>query len=138
LRLQAQAGSSFFEGNRMHELGIADSIVRTVLDEIRKRKLGRVTAVGVRIGELTDVVPEALEFGFEAIARGTLLAGTKLKIEQVPLKGVCQGCHKDIAIERFLFVCPHCNGSDIAVTSGEELDLTYIEADDMASEGMSG
>ncbi|MGD8605331.1 MAG: hydrogenase maturation nickel metallochaperone HypA, partial [Anaerolineales bacterium] len=65
----------------MHELAIADSIFRTVLAEIDKNGYARVSAIGLRIGLLTDVVPEALTFGFEAIARGTSLEHTGLKIE---------------------------------------------------------
>jgi len=114
----------------MHELAIADSIVNTILEEAKKQNLGSVVAVGLRIGALTDIVPEALEFGFSAITDGTLLEGTKLKIESVPVKGMCNGCGKTFEVKRFCFVCPECNASDIKVDQGQELDIAYIEVND--------
>ncbi|UCG61124.1 MAG: hydrogenase maturation nickel metallochaperone HypA [Candidatus Zixiibacteriota bacterium] len=51
----------------MHELAIANSIMNTVLTEADKQNLKSIIAVGLRIGALTDVVPEALEFGFGAL-----------------------------------------------------------------------
>ena len=114
----------------MHELAIANSIVNTVLEEAKKQNFGSVVAVGLRIGALTDVVPEALEFSFSAITAGTLLEGTRLEIEDVPVKGACNGCGKTFEVERFCFVCPECSASDIKVERGQELDIAYIEVDD--------
>ena len=114
----------------MHELAIANSIVNTVLEEAKKQNFGSVVAVGLRIGALTDIVPEALEFGFSAITAGTLLEGTKLKIENVPVKGACNACGKTFEVKQFCFVCPECDAPDIKVEQGQELDIAYIEVDD--------
>ena len=48
----------------MHELGIANSILDGVAKEIERRPGSRPTRVGVRIGELAGVDPDALRFGF--------------------------------------------------------------------------
>ena len=114
----------------MHELAIADSIFRTVLAEIDKNGYARVSSIGLRIGLLTDVVSEALTFGFEAIARGTPLEHTRLEIERIPIIGRCRTCGSENQIERYLFVCPHCGSRDIDMIQGGELDIAYIEIDD--------
>ena len=114
----------------MHELAIADSIFRTVLAEIDKNGYARVSSIGLRIGLLTDVVSEALTFGFEAIARGTPLEHTRLEIERIPITGRCRTCGAENQIERYLFVCPHCGSRDIDMIQGGELDIAYIEIDD--------
>ena len=114
----------------MHELAIAESIVKTVHDQIERNGLGKVLAVGMRIGDLTDVVPEALEFGFEAITRDTVLGDAKLLIEKVPIQGRCRGCGNDFQICDFTFICPSCDSRDIDLTHGNELDLAYIEVAD--------
>ncbi|MDH4158386.1 MAG: hydrogenase maturation nickel metallochaperone HypA [candidate division Zixibacteria bacterium] len=114
----------------MHELGIADSIVKTVLKEMEQRKLKHLQAVGVRVGVLTDVVPEALEFSFQAITNGTPLSSARLKIEQVPLRAKCRACGKEAEIEQFLFVCPHCENRDLEIIQGDELHIDYIETSD--------
>ena len=114
----------------LHELAIADSIIETVLAEISERNYATVIAIGLRIGELTDVVPEALEFGFEAITAGTSLEKTKLVIEKTPITGSCRSCSKTFAIHDFAFVCPECGATGVDIVKGNELDIAYIEVSD--------
>ncbi|NIR49171.1 hydrogenase maturation nickel metallochaperone HypA [candidate division KSB1 bacterium] len=114
----------------MHELTIANSIVSTVMEEIDRRDLPPVERIVVRIGALSDVVPEALQFNFEVITNDTVLANTELEIEHVPLEGTCRMCHHDFAVDDFMFTCPSCHSTDIRVTQGEELDIAYLEVAD--------
>lgn len=114
----------------MHELAIANSIVATVLKETEEKKLGPVIAIGLRIGALSDVVPEALEFGFTAITTGTSLEGAKLEIESVPVRGRCAECESTFDVHGFAFICPDCNSSRTSVEQGLELDIAYIEVED--------
>ena len=48
----------------MHELSIANAILDAVRKERERLNGARVIKVGVRIGELAGVDPEALSFGF--------------------------------------------------------------------------
>ncbi len=114
----------------MHELAIAESIIKTVLDEAEKRNLGRIKKIAVRVGALTDIVPDALQFGFEAASADTGLAATQLEIKTIPVTGKCKGCGNEFNIEEHIFMCPVCESFDIEMTSGDELDIEYIEADD--------
>ena len=111
----------------MHELGIAESIARIVRDEITKKKLTDVTAVVVRVGALSDVVPEALEFGFEVCTKGSSLEGVQLKIERLSVKGECNNCQRDFEVHENIFLCPNCESFDIKMTQGQELDIAYLE-----------
>lgn len=114
----------------MHELSIASSIVDTVTGEMKKRGLAKVHVVGIRVGALTDVVSEALEFGFEALTSGTELESARLKIERIPVKGVCLKCRTPFEVDSFIFICPACGAVDIKVEQGTELDIAYLEVDD--------
>jgi hydrogenase nickel incorporation protein HypA/HybF len=114
----------------MHELALAQSIVETVLDEMQKRELSNVSVVGLRVGALSGVEPETLEFCFDAITKGTPLADTRLTIENVPLTITCRSCGKQSQIEKYLFICPHCGGSELDLDSGEELDIAYLQVED--------
>jgi hydrogenase nickel incorporation protein HypA/HybF len=114
----------------MHELAIAESIVNTVLKEAEKRAFPKVISVAVRIGALTDIVPDALQFGFETIIIDTPLAGAALKIESIPIKGKCRACQNEFEVDEYIFVCPGCFSGDIEVTRGQELEIAYIEIDD--------
>ncbi len=113
----------------MHELAIAETIFRTVCETMERNEYRTVRCVGMRIGVLTDVVPESLTFGFDAITKGTPLESTRLEIESVPIRAVCNGCGEDFAVERFEFVCPRCDSRDNRLTQGNELDIAYLEID---------
>ncbi len=68
----------------MHELSIAISLVDAVCDELPR--LGdrvSVRRVLVRIGPLSGVVPDALQFAFDVAAEGTPIAGAYLDVEEV-------------------------------------------------------
>jgi len=114
----------------MHELAIAESIIKITLDETERQNLGPVKKIVVRVGALTDVVPDALQFGFEAASADTKLAGTKLEIKTIPVVGKCKSCGKGFEVEEHIFICPNCESFDIEMTRGDELDIEYIEADE--------
>jgi hydrogenase nickel incorporation protein HypA/HybF len=68
----------------VHELSIAMSLAEMVEEHLAADPDAAVTAVDIRIGALSSVVPEALEFAWEPVARGTRLQGSVLRIERQP------------------------------------------------------
>jgi len=116
----------------MHELSIASALADVALRHADGR---RVTAVEVSVGRLRQVVPSALEFAFELVARETPLEGARLELRDVPAAGRCRVCGLENTLEGFPFACPACGGLDIELTAGEELSVDAIEVDDMALSG---
>ena len=116
----------------MHELAIAESITNILMAELEKRKLKSITRVAVNIGTLTDIVPEALSFGFQALTSDTVFSETQLEIVMVPAQGRCNNCGIDFMVSDHAFICPHCESTDILATHGAELDIAYLEVDDGA------
>ncbi len=66
----------------MHELSIASAILDAVRKEAEKRPGVHVSKVGVRIGALSGVEPEALSFGFGALVQGTDLDPLALRLNR--------------------------------------------------------
>jgi hydrogenase nickel incorporation protein HypA/HybF len=66
----------------MHELSIAMSLVELVQEQLAGEALAAVVAVNIRIGALSSVVPEALEFVWAPATQGTRLEGAQLRIER--------------------------------------------------------
>ena len=118
----------------MHELSIAENLVAQVQKHLAGRERFIVRAVGIRIGDLTDVSSEALQFGYQIACQGTALAGSQLQIAAVPVAAHCKICRRQTEIEQYLFLCSHCGSADIEVTSGLELDLAWVDIDDIDSE----
>jgi hydrogenase nickel incorporation protein HypA/HybF len=85
-----------------------------------------VRRVTVRIGALTAVVPEAMEFCFGLAVEGTVAEGAGLVIEHRPGRGHCRGCGSDFALPDLILLCP-CGSADVAVTGGRELQIVSME-----------
>lgn len=65
----------------MHELSIALRLVELVEEQLAGEPPSTtVSAVHIRVGEWSSVVPEALQFAWEPATDGTRLAGAKLHI----------------------------------------------------------
>ena len=114
----------------MHELAIAQSIMETVLDEKLRLELDTIEGVTVRVGALSGVLPDALQFSFDAIRVATQLEQCQLTIETVPITVRCRKCEKNTRVENYLFVCPTCTSTDVEVITGYELDIAYLEIPD--------
>jgi hydrogenase nickel incorporation protein HypA/HybF len=113
----------------MHELAVAESLLKIIQDESKKHGLVRVDQVRLRIGALSTIVPSALSFSFEVISQGTLAEGAHLAMEMVPVTGHCQDCDADFEIDNYLFLCPQCGGALVMLMSGKELEIVDIEGE---------
>ena len=111
----------------MHEMAITQGIIDLCLEHAGGRQ---VLSLEVEIGELGSVVPEAIEFCFEACSCETLLEGARLTIIRIPGRGLCQECGRETPLTELYGSCRHCGGNRITVVAGEELRVREIEVDD--------
>lgn len=113
----------------MHEVSIAQGLLKIVEDETKKHGASRATRLHVRIGELSACVPDSLTFAFEVVSKDTVAEGAELSIEIVPAIGRCDKCDVEFDVDDVMFLCPQCGGVAAEIISGKELELTEIEAD---------
>jgi hydrogenase nickel incorporation protein HypA/HybF len=112
----------------MHELSIAMSLVESLEEELAGRDHLTVSTVNIRIGALTGVVPEALEFSWEVASDESRLKGSRLTIERVDASGICPHCHVERTISNLQsFRCPVCGSPIQQITGGHELEILTIE-----------
>jgi len=119
----------------MHELSIACDLVEIAEAAARKANAERVTVVHLRLGVFAGVVREALLFGYDTAAKGTLLEGSRLEIEDVPLVVYCSACNHESplpSIQRF--ECPFCGNPVTEIRQGKELELSSMEIIEHANE----
>jgi len=107
----------------MHELAIAESLVAAVLERTEQRP---VTTVRIRVGKLSGVVADALDFAFEVATAGTPLEGATLEIEQPTGRASCRTCGADFELPDLILLCP-CGSADVEVLAGRELSLGSVE-----------
>ena len=111
----------------MHEAGIAASIIEIAEGVARKHGNARIGVVGLRLGQFTGVVREALEFAFEALRTDTLADRARLEIETVPLIGACPSCAwSGPPVEDFCLICPQCQ-TPVNIVSGREMRVEYVD-----------
>jgi hydrogenase nickel incorporation protein HypA/HybF len=112
----------------MHELSIAMSIIEGASQEAISRGAARIHAVHLRLGPLSGVVKDALMFSYELACEGTLLEGSQLLIEEVPVVVYCPHCETEKTLDSIQrFCCPACGTLTPDIVSGKELELVAIE-----------
>lgn len=112
----------------MHELSIALSIIEGAEEEAVRQGGGRVCAVHLRLGPLSGVLKEALLFSYELACEGTLLEGSTLVIEDVPLRIACSACGSErapVSLQRLQ--CAQCGTPAAEILGGAELEVAALE-----------
>lgn len=112
----------------MHELSIAMSMIEMAEEEAARRGGASVSAIHLKLGELSGVVKEALLFSYEVACEGTLLEGSRLVIEEVPVVVYCTACEAERAIKSVQqFCCAVCHAPSSQVVRGRELEVVALE-----------
>lgn len=115
----------------MHELSIMGSILDIVLEHAAKNGAKRVKAVNLRIGELSDIIPEWAQMYFDMLSKETIAEKAELVIDRVPLSILCRDCGNvhTFTDKNWKFTCPKCESSNIELKTGREMTVTSIEID---------
>ena len=121
------------DNGRVHELSIAVSLVELACEKAKGLGDVHVEALHLRLGALSGVVRDALEFSFDVAAEGTEIAGARLLITEVPLTVMCPTCAAEQELPGFPLVCPTCDTPTPQVVRGRDLELTALEVTDHAA-----
>ncbi len=115
----------------MHELSIAMSLIDAACEKAALMGNPRVEALYIRVGPLSGVVADALEFSFMVAREGTAISEARLVIEKTALVAHCVRCDKDQTIDSPQHLrCPVCNEATPDVVSGNELEFSAMEVDE--------
>lgn len=118
----------------MHELSVAQGILDLVRRHVPERQAGAVRAVSVRLGSLSGVVADSLDFCFGAIVAGTPYSSASLSFEHVATRARCDGCTREFDVAALAFRCPSCGGPHIRLIAGDELQVIAVELEDTEPE----
>ena len=111
----------------MHELSLADGILRVLEQTGARDPFERITQLRLEVGALAGVEIEAMRFALDSIAVGTLLAGASIEIDQPPGDAWCPPCGQSVAITSRLDACPLCGGYRLQPTGGTELRVVDMQ-----------
>ena len=112
----------------MHELSIAYNLVEIAGQSAAEAGATRVTVVHLRLGALSGVVRDALEFCYEVATADTLLQNSQLIVEELPVKVYCAVCQQEVELASVQsFRCPQCETPSGDIRQGRELEIESIE-----------
>lgn len=113
----------------MHEMSLMGGVFEVIEQIISQNEVKQVLQVKLKVGELTNAEPDALEMAFQAYAMGTLCEGAELTIERVPVRGQCSKCGAEFPVQDMFFRCPKCHDFRVQVIQGEELLIESLEVE---------
>ncbi len=114
----------------MHELGIAEEMLRVALDYAAKSRAKRITAFNLEMSVAADESEDSLRFHFENLTRGTIAEGARVEISRAPVPGKCLECGNEFDRDAQDAACPRCSSSRVRAVLHDEFRLTSIDIED--------
>ncbi len=111
----------------MHEISIMQGTLELALQTAQDSAARHIHCLRLRVGAMTGVVPDALQFAFEALREGTIASEARLEIETVPATCWCPNCQQEFEARDWLQQCPNCQGLSAELRHGLELELASME-----------
>ncbi|MDR2884232.1 MAG: hydrogenase maturation nickel metallochaperone HypA [Deferribacteraceae bacterium] len=113
----------------MHEVGVAEEVLKTVLSIAKENNASKVTEVVLKLGSISGVSADALQFAFDAIKEGSIAEGAKFQIDIIKAVGVCADCGKESIPDTFFSICDHCGAPTLEIVAGKEFEIDYIDVE---------
>jgi len=111
----------------MHEISIIQGALEMAIQSAQNAAATRIDCLRLRVGTMTGVVPEALQFAFEALREGTIAAQATLEVETVPARCWCRQCELEFESADWLQECPRCHRGGAELRHGLELEVASME-----------
>jgi hydrogenase nickel incorporation protein HypA/HybF len=101
----------------------------------------RITDIYLRVGRMSLIVPESVEFYFEYLSQDTLAEGARLHFETIPLEMTCLDCGRQADLSDFTDEPPRatmiqalargcqCGSKNLRVTGGTGFDMISLEVE---------
>lgn len=113
----------------MHELSLADSMVRQIEEIIKKEKAAKVLSVTVEMGKFSGVEREPFEFAFPLVAEETPVEGSELIIEEVPGIIKCSDCGTETTLNVPFIKCRQCDSRNVKFVKGRDFIIKSLEVE---------
>ena len=115
----------------MHEYSIVEGVLDSVIPAAEKAGADRIVCVRLRVGDMTEVVQESLDFmwGICCEQRGPMVEGCRLEVEYVYPRSACLKSGHEFEHDRFHLKCPECGSASTMLLSGRELEIASMDVD---------
>ena len=113
----------------MHEMSLAEGVIQVLEDSAKNQGFSRVKKVWLEIGQLSHVEAEAMRFCFDAVCKNSIAEGAELEIIETAGRGWCHDCGQQFDYSARYDPCPHCQGYQVQMVSGDEMRVKELEVE---------
>ena len=134
----------------MHELALADSVLKAALTAADEAGIDRIDSIVVKVGELQQIKRELFEFSLTTVlpAKDSRLSDVTFDVSGEPVRFQCRSCGTDFGREEagiddggdqgeaIHFIpelshafarCPSCGSPDFEIRAGRGITLIRVE-----------
>jgi hydrogenase nickel incorporation protein HypA/HybF len=113
----------------MHEMSIASAVLDSLKAEMIRHPGERLARFAMRIGALSGVDAESLNFCFGCLLPETELHGAQVEFEHTERRARCTSCGLEFTATQVPGEqqCERCNGRMLQYLSGDELEIAWLE-----------
>ncbi|MDP4132504.1 MAG: hydrogenase maturation nickel metallochaperone HypA [Bacillota bacterium] len=113
----------------MHETALIQNLIVVAQKTLEEHNVKRVNSVTLSVGKLSNAMPDALSFAFEAMTQRGSLKGAKLIMKEIPVTVCCLDCGAEYNPLNFPIICPKCNSIYYKITQGEDIFIESLDCE---------
>ena len=110
----------------MHEMSLMAEIIQLIESDAKTQNVKKVEKIEIIVGDLSNALPEALEFAFEFFKSqkiDLLDPNVTLSIIREKAKAKCESCNLEYEPDYQLAICPICDSPSGKIIAGESLEI---------------
>ncbi|CAM3205782.1 hydrogenase maturation nickel metallochaperone HypA [Sporolactobacillus spathodeae] len=115
----------------MHEMGLMEDALELVAEDAEKHAFQSVDKISLIVGDLSNVLPDALRFAFDAFRESGQIPilSQQASLEIIPEKGLakCAVCGITYEPNAFIATCPECGMPFGVLLAGETFKIESYE-----------
>ncbi|MGG7048013.1 MULTISPECIES: hydrogenase maturation nickel metallochaperone HypA [unclassified Campylobacter] len=111
----------------MHELSIAQDLIRLCEKNVKEQNAKKIVAVHIKIGRLSGVEAHYLQSAFDVCKCESICGDAELIIKVQNIVVSCQECGRENELSKNEFICPSCGSQNLSVIDGEDMQLMRLE-----------
>ncbi|MBF2078043.1 MAG: hydrogenase maturation nickel metallochaperone HypA [Synechococcales cyanobacterium T60_A2020_003] len=112
----------------MHELSLMEETIAIALNYAHQHHAHKIHRIHMRVGQLSGVVPDALQFAFDVAVKGTMAESAHFSMEMLPVVCDCAMCNQPFEPDDpWVYQCPRCQHYSSAILQGKELEIASLE-----------
>lgn len=114
----------------MHELALMGDIFLLIEKDAKEKGIQKIKKVELLVGEISNVMPDALEMAFLMIKEQNphfITEDAELMIETEAAQAICTLCGEEYQPDELIAFCPSCKFPSGKIISGEAFQIISYE-----------